>query len=157
MFDPRILAWMDAGAMREVRRYLPDPAAWTKEAVVVSYPDPQHAELVATIEAPGIVVLSDVDYPGWELTIDGRPAPIYRVNIAMRGAAVEKGTHKLVYSYRPRSFRIGVIASLAGLAGLVLLAAACAFRPVVGGIAEAGSPPSGDGPPGGLEKSAEVA
>ncbi len=41
-----------------------------------------------------MVILADVYYPGWELTIDGKPAPIYPVNRLMRGAAVTAGTHR---------------------------------------------------------------
>ena len=41
----------------------------------------------------------------------------------MRGAAVDAGTHRLVYSYRPRSFLIGLIVSLVGLAAFVILGA----------------------------------
>ena len=42
---------------------------------------PQRAILDVTLESTGLVILSDVDYPGWQLTIDDEPAPIYRVNV----------------------------------------------------------------------------
>jgi hypothetical protein len=128
--DPRVVAWIDAATIRELARYLPGGTSRPSETVEVTYPDPQRAELTTTLEVPGMVILSDIDYPGWELAIDGRPAPIYRVNLAMRGAAVEAGTHRLVYSFRPRSFLIGRIVSLIGLAALVVLGAMCAARPV---------------------------
>ena len=59
--------------------------------------------------------------PGWNLTIDGLPAPIYRTNRLMRGAAVTAGRHTLVYTYDPASFRVGAALSLAGLVALVAL------------------------------------
>jgi Bacterial membrane protein YfhO len=130
VFDPHIIAWIDGVTMRELARFLPGPAVRPNETVEVRYPDPQHVELSATLEAPGIVILSDVDYPGWELTIDGRPAPIHTVNLSMRGAAVDAGTHRLVYTYRPRSFLIGRIVSLVGLAALVVFGAICAVWPI---------------------------
>lgn len=120
--DPHAVAWIDRTVLRTLAHYLPGRAPGPHESVQVEYPDPQHAELVATLDSPGIVVLSDVDYPGWELTIDGRPAPIYTVNLAMRGAAVEAGTHRLVYAYRPRSFLVGGIISLFGLGTWLSLA-----------------------------------
>ncbi|MGO9846361.1 MAG: YfhO family protein [Methylocella sp.] len=67
-----------------------------------------------------MVILADTYYPGWRLTIDGKPAPILRANRMMRGAAVRAGVHRLVYTYEPSSFRIGLIVSLAG--AIVLLA-----------------------------------
>ena len=50
------------------------------------------------------------------------PPPILRVNRMMRGAAVEAGSHRLVYNYRPRSFRLGMRVSLAALAVIALWA-----------------------------------
>ena len=86
----------------------------------------------AHLDRPGLVILADVYYPGWTLTIDGRPAPILRANRLMRGAAVESGTHRLVYTYRPGSFRLGALISLGGLiaaAGLGLRRPGLVRRP----------------------------
>ncbi len=44
------------------------------EKVEVNYPNPQQAVLEVTLDSPGLVVLADIYYPGWELTIDGKPA-----------------------------------------------------------------------------------
>ena len=96
----------------------------------MSYPDPQHAVLEVTLDSPGLVVLADIYYPGWELTVDGKPAPVYRVNGVMRGAAVAEGPHRLVYSYNPQSFRVGWRVSLAGVAVLVVLGLAFVRWPV---------------------------
>ena len=79
---------------------------------------PDRVELEATLQRPGIVVLADVYYPGWTLTIDGQAAPVYRANRMMRGAAVSAGRHTLVYTYRPASFRVGLVVSCLGLTAL---------------------------------------
>jgi hypothetical protein len=100
------------------------------ESVKVSHPSPQRAELDVTMASPGLVVLADIYYPGWEVTIDGTPAPIYRVNRVMRGAAVSAGHHRLVYTYAPRSFRIGLMISAVGIVAMILLSLACYLRPV---------------------------
>jgi uncharacterized membrane protein YfhO len=96
----------------------------------VAYPSPQQATLEVTLDSPGLVILADVYYPGWKLAIDGKPAPIFRVNGLMRGAAVAAGPHRLVYTYSPDSFQIGRIVSIAGLAALVILGLACARWPI---------------------------
>ena len=36
----------------------------------------------------------------------------------MRGVALRAGTHRLVFEYRPLSFRLGMALSVLGLAGL---------------------------------------
>jgi uncharacterized membrane protein YfhO len=119
--DPRAVAWVEVDLKRELQPFLSGRPPRSTETVKVSYPTPQRADLEVTLESPGLVILSDLYYPGWELTIDGLPAPIYRVNRLMRGAAVPTGRHRLVYSYNPRSFRVGLIISIFGLSGLAVL------------------------------------
>jgi uncharacterized membrane protein YfhO len=68
-----------------------------------------------------MVILADVYYPGWRLTIDGRDAPIYRANRTMRGAAVPAGRHRLTYTFAPTSFRVGGAITLAAGAVLAVL------------------------------------
>jgi uncharacterized membrane protein YfhO len=82
-------------------------------------------ELRANLGRPGLVILADTYYPGWQLTIDDKPAPIYRANRIMRGAAVPAGDHTLIYTYKPASFRIGAIGSLSALAMLLALIWSC--------------------------------
>jgi hypothetical protein len=128
-FDPHRVAWVDNDALGEIHPYLSGQLPRPSESVQVTYPTPQRAVLDATLESPGLVVLADVYYPGWELTIDGKPASIYRVNGLMRGAAVPAGNHRLVYTYAPRSFRVGLVVSIVGLAALISLGVVCGLRP----------------------------
>jgi len=70
------------------------------------------------------VVLSDVYYPGWHATVDGRPVRIDRVDYLLRGVPVGPGTHRVELSYDPASFRIGWLVSLAALlivAGMIVV------------------------------------
>jgi hypothetical protein len=128
--DPRRVAWLEEDKKAELLPYLSGQPPWPSETVEVRYPSPQRVEVEARLESPGLVILADVHYPGWELTIDGTPAPIYRANRVMRGAAVPAGRHRLVYTYAPRSFRAGLVVSIAGLAVLVLLGVGCTRRPI---------------------------
>ena len=130
VFDPLQLAWVEQAQLMELASYLPGGIPKRSETVQVRNPTPQRVEIDAALERPGLVVLADIYYPGWELTIDGKPAPIYRVNRMMRGAAVPAGKSHLVYTYNPKSFAVGRMVSLAGLGLLVLLAVACTLRPV---------------------------
>ncbi len=129
-FDPHRVAWVEGDNAESMAKALSNQATLPSETVQVSYPDPQHAVLETTLESAGIVVLADVYYPGWKLTIDGKPAVIHRVNRLMRGAFVGKGKHTLVYTYDPASFRLGLWISAAGLAVLVLLGLLWTWRPV---------------------------
>jgi hypothetical protein len=138
VYDPHRLAWMAESDLGAIRDYLSGQTTENSETVRVTYPSPEQAVLEATLVSPGLVVLADIDYPGWELAIDGMPAPIYRVNLLMRGAAVSAGRHRLVYTYTPQSFRIGRVISMIGLAALLLVSLACWRRPVVAILADQG-------------------
>ena len=130
-YDPRQQAWVESDDAPALAPFASGGVARPSEKVDLRYPRPDRVELSVTLDAPGIVVLSDVYYPGWKLTVDGEQAPIYRVNRMMRGAAVASGTHQLVYTYDPRSFRVGLMASAAGLAALLGLSVFAVKRPSV--------------------------
>jgi hypothetical protein len=124
--DPHRVIWIDNDDRLPLREFLSGRSPQPSETVKVSYPRPDRAEINANLDSPGVVVLADAYYPGWKLTIDGTPAPIYRINRMMRGAAVARGHHRLTYTYEPRSFHLGGLVTLAGLAVFVLLAGFCA-------------------------------
>jgi len=116
--DPRTLAWIETEDRDGLRGYLSHAEVEPGESITVIRSEPQRVELKARLNRPGIVILADTFYPGWKLTIDGRPAPILRANRLMRGAAVSAGEHTLVYVYDPISLRIGVAITLLGIAAL---------------------------------------
>ena len=64
------------------------------------------------------LVLSDVHYPGWKATVDGRDVPIDRVDYLLRGVAVPAGEHTVELRYRPAAWRAGWIVSLVALVAL---------------------------------------
>jgi hypothetical protein len=122
LFDPKQIAWVEVGDDERVRldAFLPKSALQVGESarMIVAESNPQRVVIEATLARPGLVILADIFYPGWKLTVDGKPETILRVNRAMRGAAVPEGKHRLVYTYEPRSFRLGGVISLVGIAGL---------------------------------------
>ncbi len=121
MYNLRAVAWIETDDPASLKGATVRAPVGPSESVTVLGHGPQRVELKAVLERPGLVILADTYYPGWRLTIDGKPAPIYRANRLMRGAAVPAGEHVLVYTYRPRSFRVGAVVSVAGLAALLAL------------------------------------
>ena len=71
-----------------------------------------------TATTAGFLVLADQDYPGWEATVNGTPAPIRRANFAFRLVAVPAGTSDVEFRYRPQSLVWGALVSSATAAAL---------------------------------------
>ena len=89
---------------------------------VVHY-DPLCVEIETKLSAPGLVVLADQFYPGWQLEVETagqgtRRVPIVRTGGVKRGAWLPPGRHRLVYRYRPAGFFWGAVLSGAGWLGL---------------------------------------
>lgn len=81
-----------------------------------------------------MLFLSDTCYPGWEATVDGRGAKLYRANYAFRAVYVPAGAHRVVMRFRPKSVMIGGAISL--IAFMVIatgLAGGCRSRSTAGG------------------------
>ena len=62
-------------------------------------------DLKYTIESAkgGLVVFSEIYYPGWTVTIDGKPAELGRVNYVLRALKVPAGKHEVQMTFRPAS------------------------------------------------------
>jgi hypothetical protein len=121
VYNPRVTAFVETDQPESLAGYVSRTAVAPAESVAITRYEPQRVEILANLEHAGLVILADVYYPGWYLTIDGTPAPIYRTNRMMRGAAVKAGRHTLVYTYNPASFRLGGVLSITGLIVLAVL------------------------------------
>ena len=51
----------------------------------------------------GVLVFSEVYYPGWTATIDGEPVELGRVDYLLRAMQVKPGRHEVVLSFFPKS------------------------------------------------------
>jgi hypothetical protein len=94
-------------------------------ATVATYDD--NAVVIETTgAATGWLVLSDLDYPGWEATVDGMPVPIQTTNAALRGVCVPEGSHRVVFEFRPNLWRDG--GALTVVAWLIVFAVAVVYQ-----------------------------
>ena len=68
----------------------------------------QPNQLTYTVQSGkgGVVVFSEIYYPGWTATIDGQEAELGRVNYVLRALKVSAGKHKVVLSFFPRSIHV---------------------------------------------------
>ncbi|GDX64910.1 hypothetical protein LBMAG35_17490 [Chlorobiota bacterium] len=68
----------------------------------------------------GILCLSEIWYPAWKASIDGKEVDIHRINWSMRGIEVPSGKHTIVMTYDSKAYAIGSKITYSGL-GLTIL------------------------------------
>jgi hypothetical protein len=73
--------------------------------------EPSHLVLDASLPADGLLVLSEVYYPGWQVRLDGYPVPLLRTNLTLRGVLVPAGTHRIEMVFRPWTVPVGLVLS----------------------------------------------
>ncbi len=66
------------------------------------------------VEAPGtnFLVISEIYYPCWQATLDGKPAEIIRTNSVLRGMVIPPGKHTVEMHYQSAGFETGKYLSL---------------------------------------------
>lgn len=117
-FDPRRTALLAAPlpAVLEAKAGgVPDNVTF------VSY-EANRLELKVRAENSGLLLLSEVYYPGWRATVNGASAPIYKADGAFRAVLVPAGESTVVFRYRPASVLAGGILSLLVFIGVLLAA-----------------------------------
>jgi uncharacterized membrane protein YfhO len=70
------------------------------------------------LSTDGHVVFVDSYDPGWRATVDGRPVPVLRANVAFRAVSVPAGSHVVDMVYRPPLTMVGLV--LSGFSLLVI-------------------------------------
>ena len=92
-----------------------------------SYTNPNQVQAVIETDRDGILVISDVLYPGWELFVNGEKQKIYKANTTFRAGILKAGLNNILFNYNPKSFKIGFIFTIIGI-GLTIILLVIHFR-----------------------------
>lgn len=110
----------------QVASSLPLHQPWGKAGVVGAQRfSADHWEFAVEATRPALLVLSQMDYPGWQARVDGKSVPVLRANYAFQAIAVPSGRSTVDLRFRPRSLQLGAILSAFGL----LVVVACIGLP----------------------------
>ncbi len=90
--------------------------------------EPNQLKYTVESAAGGVLVFSEIYYPGWTATIDGKPAELGRVNYVLRALHVDGGKHQVELQFFPQTVKTTeTIAYVALVAMLLLVLAAIGF------------------------------
>ncbi|MEA2059807.1 MAG: YfhO family protein [Thermodesulfobacteriota bacterium] len=70
-----------------------------------------------------LIVLSEVWFPGWQVTVDGKPKDLLRVNNAFMGVVVFPGEKEIGFAFKPESLQTGCLISfISFVIGIIAMA-----------------------------------
>ena len=67
-----------------------------------------------SVQGPGTLILSEINYPGWIATVDGVVQDIEPAYDILRSLQLDDGTHEIFFKYRPISILTGLFLASAG-------------------------------------------
>lgn len=111
--DFRLLFELDNQYLYKNERFF--PRAWIQPEDVITgtileVPDISITpnKILLRTETAGVLVVSDMYYPGWEVFVDGNKTEILRIDGLFKGVFVNSGNHQVVFQYIPRLFYISL-------------------------------------------------
>jgi hypothetical protein len=88
--------------------------------VTLTHYEPNALTYEVESEQGGVVVFSEIYYPGWQATIDGEKAEIARANYVLRAMEMPAGHHTLVMTFDPQTIHTTEHIAFGALALLAL-------------------------------------
>ena len=98
----------------------------TAQVTITAY-QPNELKYHARSAQGGVIVFSEIFYPGWKATVDGKEVPLARVNYVLRAMHVDAGEHDIVLSFFPESVNTTETIAYVAMAVLLLAIVACAL------------------------------
>jgi len=69
----------------------------------------------------GLLVFSEIYYPGWRATVDGESVPLVQADYLLRALCIQRGEHRVVLTYDPPLLKVGLAVTGVTLAGIIAL------------------------------------
>ena len=106
---------------RELLKPVAEAESDSASIVTMTAYEPNRLTYDVTSAKGGVVVFSEIFYPGWTATIDGQEAELGRVDYVLRALTVGPGQHKVELSFFPKSLDVTESVAYASLGMLLLL------------------------------------
>ena len=99
----------------------------TTSTVAIKSYEPNQLTYEVNSGKGGVLVFSEIYYPGWTATVDGEPAELGRVDYILRALQVKPCKHEVVLSFFPKSVDTTETIAYTAYAILILVLAGAAF------------------------------
>ncbi len=102
-----------------------EPGSSTAEAAPARLVElgPNGVQVIANVEVPSYLIVTDFYHRGWTAYVDGRPSRVYIADALFRAVSIEPGQHVVELRFEPLSHLLGaLISALTLLADLALIA-----------------------------------
>jgi hypothetical protein len=115
-FDPLRIAVFDTAAGIATAPVTSLPARLAVTTTTTDY-RPGHARIALSGPAPAgsALVVSENFFPGWQATIDGRSAPVYRADYNLIGVPLPAGARSVDLSFHDKAVGTGATVTLVAL------------------------------------------
>ncbi|MEO0248349.1 MAG: YfhO family protein [candidate division WOR-3 bacterium] len=90
--------------------------------------EPDRIDLSCRMKSAGYLILSEINYPGWQAYVDGEERTVLTGNYLFRTIYLEPGNHEVTFVFKPSSFRIGAAISMASVVGIVIFLLVSSLR-----------------------------
>ena len=121
--DLRHQAVADAKFREQLGEAIPQD---TLSVVTITSYEPNRLTYDVSSDKGGVLVFSEIYYPGWEATVDGQPVELGRVDYILRAMNIQPGKHQVELSFFPKS--VNMTETIAYIAYVLL------FLLVAGGV-----------------------
>lgn len=87
-------------------KFVPSPVDSASTIALIDY-DSDFITYAVDAKKEELAIFSEVYYPkGWQITVDGEPAEMIRVNYILRALPVPEGTHTITFRFDPQSIKV---------------------------------------------------
>ena len=114
--DLRHQAVADAKFKEQLGEAIPQD---TVSLVSITSYEPNRLTYDVSSDKGGVLVFSEIYYPGWEATVDGHPVELGRVDYILRALNIQPGKHQVELSFFPKS--VNMTETIAYIAYVLLL------------------------------------
>ena len=99
----------------------------TASVVTITSYEPNRLTYDVNSGKGGVLVFSEIYYPGWEAKVDGQPVELGRVDYILRALNVQPGKHQVELSFFPKSVNLTETIAYIAYVLLILIVAAGVF------------------------------